>query len=814
MSLLSRTSLLLLCLLALLADGDLWAQRGKPPVPDHTAGGQRDKKHDWTLGPTGARGWMWGWRRETTDARQILVTKVDRGTPADGKLKDGDVILGVEDADFTSDARKAFGAAITRAEAADGKLALKVWREGRTATVTLKLEKLGAYAETAPFDCKKSEVILRRACRHIASNMKGGIDGMVNAMALLATGRRAYLKDVRALARRVARGHTKLTLEGRTSGLFSWEWGYRTVFLSEYYGVTRDKEVLPAIRAYANHIARGQSGVGSWGHGMAWPDLNEGELHGSLGGYGAVNSAGLVCHLGLVLAKRIGVQDPEVDAAIERANSFARFYCGKGAIPYGDHRPNWQWHDDNGKNSTAALVFALQGMKEEAAWFSRMTVASYGEREQGHTGNYFSYLWGPLGAAISGDEGLSAFLAQQRWYYDMARKHDGSFPYQGGAGMDGGEHKYGKWDCTGIFVLASTMDRKQLFLTGKERDAPKPLSTEEVASTIAAGAGYSCWDDAEAHFDTLETKELMSRLRSWSPAERFRAAKSLAKKQDVPTAALVKRLKARTIQDQLGACQALGALGNKAKEAVPSLTRTLKSEDVWLRIQAAYALAAIGKPAEAAIPTLLKLAVQDDQSDPRGFTQRYLAVALFYRGGALGQRGLLSRSLDGVDRRLLYPAIRRLLQNDDGRARAALESVYRNLSFDELRPILPAIVEAVRTPSPSGVMFNSGIRLAGLDLLAKHGVAEGMELAVDVMSPGRWGQQDRIKRCLKALAPYGAAARPILPRLEEVAVALETSQHRKAFHPTAQLVRKTMADIESASAAPRLRTLEELTRRR
>ena len=83
---------------------------------------------------------------------------------------------------------------------------------------------------------------------------------------------------------------------------------------------------------------------------------------------------------------------------------------GKGAIPYGDHRPGRDVHDDNGKDGVAALIFDLQGMDEEARFFGRMTVASYGERERGHTGNYFSFLWGPLGAARVGPDAVAAVL--------------------------------------------------------------------------------------------------------------------------------------------------------------------------------------------------------------------------------------------------------------------------------------------------------------------------------------------------------------------------------------------------------------------
>ncbi|MCG7851196.1 MAG: hypothetical protein MIO92_01600, partial [Methanosarcinaceae archaeon] len=59
----------------LTAKGKKWM----PAIPDFTQGGQKSDKHDWNLGPTGARGWMWGMRLRTDCARQILITKVDPG---------------------------------------------------------------------------------------------------------------------------------------------------------------------------------------------------------------------------------------------------------------------------------------------------------------------------------------------------------------------------------------------------------------------------------------------------------------------------------------------------------------------------------------------------------------------------------------------------------------------------------------------------------------------------------------------------------------------------------------------------------------
>ncbi len=101
-------------------------------VPDFTQGAKIPKgsRHDWNLGPTGLRGWIFCDRLVTTDARQILITKVDPGSPAEGSFQVGDVILGVNGKPFSFDPRTELGKAITAAEtkAGNGRLALTRWR--------------------------------------------------------------------------------------------------------------------------------------------------------------------------------------------------------------------------------------------------------------------------------------------------------------------------------------------------------------------------------------------------------------------------------------------------------------------------------------------------------------------------------------------------------------------------------------------------------------------------------------------------------------------------------------------------------------
>ena len=125
---------------------------------------------------------------------------------------------------------------------------------------------------------------------------------------------------------------------------------------------------MPGLRRLALAAAKGQSAVGSWGHGFATPS-------GRLGGYGMMNSPGLPLTISLVLAREAGVPDPEVARAIELSARLLRFYIGKGAIPYGDHHPWIENHEDNGKCGMAAVLFNLLGEQNGAEFFSRMSIA-------------------------------------------------------------------------------------------------------------------------------------------------------------------------------------------------------------------------------------------------------------------------------------------------------------------------------------------------------------------------------------------------------------------------------------------------------
>ena len=791
-------SLLTFVAAALVALSTASAETKPLAIPDFTKGGAipAGATHDWNLGATGARGWMVCDKMVTTDARQIRITKVEENSPAAGALAVGDVILGVGGKPFACDPRTEMGKALIEAEkdANRGSLSLIRWRDGKTDTVTLKLQVLGSYSATAPFDCPKSKRILEQGCKALAARVAAGnerqepITRCLNALALLASGNPDYLPLVRKEAE-WASGFT-------SSSMQTWRYGYVIILLSEYMMATGDQSVMPGLRRLALEAAKGQSAVGSWGHGFALPD-------GRLRGYGMMNAPGLPLTTSLILAREAGLKDPAVDLAIARSNRLLSFYIGKGAIPYGDHAPWIESHEDNGKCGIASLMFNQLGNAAGAEYFSRMSIASHGpERDTGHTGNFFNILWALPGVAQSGPNATGAWMQEfGAWYFDLARRWDGSFPHQGPPELKG--DSYDKWDATGAILLGYAMPLRKIRLTGKKPGVVSQLTAAAAQAVVLDGRGWSN-KDRTSFYASLSTKELIERLGSWSTVVRERAATELARRKDDTVPELAKMLDAPNLNSRYGACQALARLKGRASPAIPALTKNLKHDDIWLRIKAAEALAAIGAPAMQTVPELLEmLAHVDKAKDSRGMQQRYLSFALFDE-----REGMLARSLDGVDRGLLYSAVRAGLNNEDGRSRGSIGSVYRKLTYEEIKPLLPAILEAIVTPAPSGEMFADAIRVEGLKVLAKHHIKEGIAACVNyTTTQNPWASQKRTPELMKILLGYGAQAKAVIPELQKIADGFEKGEpdFPKALSlQKATSVRETIRAIESATNSPGL----------
>ncbi|MCY2976246.1 MAG: DUF6288 domain-containing protein [Planctomycetota bacterium] len=781
----------------------LAAPKGKAlTIPDFTKGDPipADAKHDWNLGPTGLRGWMFCDKMVTTDARQVAITVVEKGSPADGLIAVGDVLLGVSGNLFTHDPRTELGRAISGAETevGGGRLTLTRWRAGKVQDVDVVLPVLGSFSATAPYDCPKSQRILTLGLKALATRMsgpdyqekEGAIPRSLNALALLAGGDSAHLPLVKREAQWAA---NYKALDFRT-----WYYGYVMIFLAEYITATGDASVLPGLRGLAMEAARGQSAVGSWGHTFALPD-------GRLQGYGMMNAPGLPLTIGMMLAREAGVKDEEVTRAIELSSRLLRFYNGKGAIPYGDH-PAWtETHEDNGKCGMAAVLFNGLGETSNANFFTRMAVASHGsERDCGHTGNYFNLLWSLPAIAQAGPNATGAWMQEfGSWYHDLARRWDSGFAHQGPPEPD--HDSYHDWDASGGYLLAYALPLKKISLTGRKPSVLRPFTPADATDLIVDGRG---WDNKNRNstYDHFEDTELLTRLGSWSPIVRERSAAAIARRKTPPINAVIALLDTESVDARIGACQALEDLRGKSASAVPQLRSTLKHDDLWLRVRAATALSVIGKPALPALPEMLELIARGPSAeDPRGMEQRFLSSAIF------SKMLTSTKSLDGVDRDKLRNAIALGLQNQDGHARSDISEIYRHLSFDELQPLLPTILEAIEKPAPSGEMFADGVRLNGLKVLASHHIEEGMQACADYLrTQNPWASEKRTPEILEVLTLYGAEAKRVVPHLRETASSFDQGEKnfpKPLSKQKAKAVRNAIATIEASQDRPKLKRL-------
>ncbi len=820
----------LLAAAVVLIDSPTFAAEPPKTPPDLTLDRSVNRELTYNLGATGLRGWIYTrpanyfesqQGRTTTASRQILVTHVGAKSPADGVLQVDDVILGVGGKPFADDARKSLGLAIQEAEKAanNGLLTLTRWRDGKTEEVRLKLRVMGTYADTAPYNCPKSKLIFDEACRVLEKEpLRDDWTGAINALALLATGNPEYLPRVQAYARKVAPKTLKLELK---DGMVVWDWGYRNVFLCEYYLLTGDKEVLHAINEYTITLAKGQSLYGTFGHGLA--ELTaDGQLHGSIKPYGPVNAAGLVGNLAIVLGKKCGVQDPEINPAVERASKFFGYFVDKGAIPYGEHMP-WANHENNGKNAMAALLFAVQPDRpREAQFFAKMVTASYQNREYGHTGQGFSYLWGALGANVGGPDAAAAFFKESSWHFDLVRRSDGSFTYDGGEQYGPGKTSdntyYGRSGYYGLspaatYVLTYALPLKKICLTGRDANQKSWLGKKDVAEAVASGR-------FDLYRRTKSTAELLNALGDWSPVASSWAAEELASRPNrqelvAPLIAMAEGPDARKRQ---GAAETLGYI--KSADALPVLVRLLTHDDRWLRVKAANALKRMGDTAKPAIPGMLKAVVTTAEplqpivwADPIQLTHGELAAALF--------QGLLRNSIKGQDPELLYPAIRAISRNADGMARATLtRTLTELLTLEDVQVLAPDILEAVRTRCPADTMFGNEIRMAGFRVLAMYRFKEAIEAGVLLAkTQGGHGSESRTGEIMKGIVPFGTAAREAIPGLKELINELNAQCDRGEF-PKGALnnrrvgdVRNAIAAIEAATTQPELRTVPPAPKR-
>ena len=546
-----------------------------------------------------------------------------------------------------------------------------------TLEISLTLRVFPSYSDTAPYDCPKTKQILEDAWKVLEAKFipdpktgKPGKGGVIEAIALVASGKPEHRKLVHDWVRTKDcpwqpptqpigamfapdyRGY---------KGFQTWHHGFIGLNCALYYDATGDDYVLPALRKYAIETAMGQSSGGSWGHTFSYPSFNGGQLHGANPGYGALNAAGNRCFFLVALAKKLGVEHPEIDAAIERGRRFFGSYVDQGGIPYGDHGAA-DTDDSNGKNAGTAFAMKLLGDNYSAKYFAMMSAHASFTPRGGHAHDYHTN-WSAWGAGLCGPEVRIPAERNMRWRRTLCRMHDGSFVYI----SPSGRYKTLR-DPTATEVLHQAVILKQTLVTGKDADEALRPTPREVAQLLASAQGQfnDPWLDAKAGtpWPKRTTDELFDLLDIYMPKTRRLVAEELGKRfqageKDIAPR-LVKLLEHENARFRDAALRGLLACGKvTVLENLSKLTKLLEDPKDFVRITAVNVISKSTETEETQL-AMLKATVQDPQAAPPNSVRNATQTALFARNNKLADTPFES----GFDEALVQAALEKLITLD------------------------------------------------------------------------------------------------------------------------------------------------------
>ncbi|MFO7820592.1 MAG: DUF6288 domain-containing protein [Lentisphaeria bacterium] len=699
------------------------------------------------FGPTGIYAKMF------TD--HLVVENVVEDSPADGKLEPGDRIIEVGGKAVQGEIYKLFTDCIDAAEtqAGDGRLELTVTRPGgeetadKTFAAELKLPVLGRYNPEAPFTSPKADAIITQAADAIIKNKEHGRLS-IGLLGLLATGEDKYIEYVGNVLResKFAQPDVKLSL---SASMTSWPWSYQTITLCEYYLLTGDKDVLPSIRAHALTIAKGQDAAGLWNHRMADPTANFGKLHGRLYGYGAINQTSVALWISLILAEKCGIEHPEIQAAIEKTHALYGNWIDKGALPYGNHGPMTHIFTNNGTSGSVAVAFSLLNDLEGAKFYSRMSAAGHNEILTGHSGPYFNILWSGLGSNIAGPDTAAAFNEKIHWLRTMTRTWDGRFLYMESRG---GHFDYSRCSSTGANLLNYCTGRRALFITGKN---------DHPSIWLKGKAAKHAVDVGDIDYTKQSREALLTLLEHHLPKVRLRAAQMLAAKDADITDEVKHLLTAGSLNQQLGACQAIVQL--KITEAVDPLFEIVSNpdEDLWLRQQAAEAMQAIGDPARQYVPELLEIIARDQPGDLFKDFDRTL-------GSVVNNLAPDPYAME-LDKKTFYKAVQVLLNHKHMWGRTSGMKLIETMPLEDFHIVADEMLYVIKDTDRTYTGYHGdGQRQIGLEILNRLNIQEVIPLTVNTIKEktGRGGA--RARRRSRLLPEFGANAKPYIPRIKNV----------------------------------------------
>ena len=692
-------------------------------------------------------------------ADSLHVSSCEAGSPAFGKLKAGDVIIGIGDQKFTEHPVIALAKIADQCEREGEKLSLLL-KSGKK--VIIQLPSLGSYSSTAPYNCKKSDKIIAQAAEQLMKEKGfGSSPTRSGLLGLMATGEKKHLDVVKKFI--YSSGMVDVGLKsvqdyldtGKVpSGYSGWTWGYNLIALGEYYLLSKDEKVLPAIKIYAQALAYGQDSVGLWGHRVA-----KGDMPRRAPGYGIMNQPSLSNFMGMLLAVKCGIKDPLLDKAIIKTNAYVADHIGKGGFPYGVHGPKDSIFNNNGSSALAAICMALMGNKEGATHFSMLSAPTHNKLSLGHASHFFNPLWTPLGANLLGPELTQKFFKRSLWYFNGKRHWSGGFPGKEGAGYYAGQA-----------LLMYCLPRKVLFITGKGADESLWIKGNKIDEALMM---------SQIDYSKKSLDELLKMFNSPYSQVRVKVIDEVknrlnnSTKKKIPDTITPKLKLLVNKGNEQERALALRSLGKSHKSLAMPNTEFIgnvlrdKKQVLSIRVAAATALG-YGNCGEAAIPyynDILKLVLEERSSpDPFGHVDNKLSRAL--AGIIKSLRSSEQSKRLFVDQATLYRVSKKFLYHKRQKVRSFGASLLKDIKLKDFHIIADSLIHVLENKDPSYHTYSGALNADGIKVLAKLNIKEGLDyLEYGIFhAGGKWGF--KYSALMEVLPHYGANAKAYIPKFE------------------------------------------------
>lgn len=437
----------------------------------------------------------------------LLVRHVFDGSPAAGKVRVGDLVVGTNGRAFETPHRNGYGMKVfgpdgplfdfamaleeSQGNARNGRLDVDLRREGKVLKVTLDVgTQYGTYGSKYPADCPKSTRILEDLLVYLVTTQRD--DGSWGIpphdtfapLALLASGNPKHIE----LVRKNAKFHARTTKAKDRSWLINWRYMAAAIVMSEFYLATGEEWVLPELQEVYDFLISSQyvdmsqiDEKSRTTHPGAVPKDKMG-AHGGWGhnpgfeGYGPISMLTGQGALAFAMMKHCGIK-VDRERHDKAYNFLVRSSGRNGYVWYADQaagQDNWA---DMGRTGAAGIANALSPYKDDKYLERALAHAKViGRHPESFPDTHGSPVMGMAYAAAAAHFEPASFrrlMDKNKWWFVLSQCLDGTFYYQpnrdnAGYGADS------RLSASAVTAFILSLNKKSLHLSGKKLEPRHP----------------------------------------------------------------------------------------------------------------------------------------------------------------------------------------------------------------------------------------------------------------------------------------------------------------------------------------------------